>query len=95
MHLTEHAGKALLEQAGLAVAPGIALGPGEAEIVPPPFPGPYYLKAQVLSGGRGKAGGVVRLESAAEIGPAAQRLFTLPIGGQVAPFLRLEPAVAH
>jgi succinyl-CoA synthetase alpha subunit len=95
MHLTEHAGKALLEQAGIAVAPGIALAPGETEHVSPPFPGPYYLKAQVLSGGRGKAGGVVRLESAAEIGPAAERLFALPLGGQTAPFLRLEPAVAH
>ncbi|WP_300156399.1 ATP-grasp domain-containing protein [Solidesulfovibrio sp.] len=95
MHLTEHAGKALLARAGIEVPPGVVVNPGDADMAPPPFPGPYYLKVQTLSGGRGKAGGVVRVEEAAGIAEAASRLFSLPLGGATPPFLRLEPAVPH
>ncbi|MFU2208732.1 ATP-grasp domain-containing protein [Solidesulfovibrio sp. C21] len=95
MHLTEHAGKKLLAEAGIAVPPGIAFEPGEVDGLAPPFASPYYLKAQTLSGGRGKAGGVVRLESAGELPEAARALFSRPFGGVCPPFLRLEPAVAH
>ncbi|MHC1789718.1 ATP-grasp domain-containing protein [Solidesulfovibrio sp.] len=95
MLLTEHAGKTLLAEAGITTPPGLAIGPDEAGVVVPPFGGPYYLKAQTISGGRGKAGGVVRLEAAAAIGPAAGELFARSFGGMTPPFLRLEPAVAH
>ncbi|WP_428568748.1 MAG: ATP-grasp domain-containing protein [Solidesulfovibrio sp. DCME] len=95
MHLTEHAGKALLRAAGIEVPPGLVVGPGEEARVSPPWPGPWYLKAQVLAGGRGKAGGVVRLEAAEAIAPAAEGLFALAIGGATPPFLLLEPAVPH
>lgn len=95
MHLTEYAGKALLREAGIEAPPGIVIGPGEETRVSPPWPGPWYLKAQVLAGGRGKAGGVVRLETAEAIAPAAEHLFTLAIGGARPPFLLLEPAIPH
>lgn len=95
MHLTEHAGKALLDAAGIEVPPAIVLEPGDSDARTPPFAGPYYLKAQVLAGGRGKAGGVVRLDDADAIGPAAGQLFSMILGGAAPPFLRLEPAVAH
>ena len=95
MHLTEHAGKALLAGAGIAIPPGIALEPHDVAGLVPPFAAPYYLKAQTLSGGRGKAGGVVRLETPQELAAAAATLFALPIGGVCPPFLRLEPAVPY
>ncbi len=94
MLLTEHAGKALLAEAGIETPPGVVIGPGEAAGLIPPFAAPWYLKAQTLSGGRGKAGGVVRLDDPAELADAAARLFDLSLGGQTPPFLRLEPAVA-
>ncbi|EHJ46051.1 Succinate--CoA ligase (ADP-forming) [Solidesulfovibrio carbinoliphilus subsp. oakridgensis] len=93
MLLTEHAGKALFAEAGIETPPGLALGPGEAAGFVPPFAAPWYLKAQTLSGGRGKAGGVVRLDDPAGLEAAAEGLFGLSLGGQTPPFLRLEPVV--
>jgi succinyl-CoA synthetase alpha subunit len=95
MLLTEHAGKALLAEAGLDVPPGLVLNIGDASDVSPPFPTPWYLKAQTLCGGRGKAGGVERLQTPEDLAPAVERLFALPLGGALPPFLRLEPAVAY
>ena len=94
MLLTEHAGKALLAKAGLMTPPGIVLAPGDDLGVRPPFDGPYFVKAQVLTGGRGKAGGVVRVETAAGIAGAAQELFGRRFGGLTPPFVRVEAAVA-
>ena len=95
MLLTEHAGKTLLAEAGLPTPPGIVLEPGAAAGLTPPFAGPYYLKAQTLGGGRGKAGGVVRVAAAADLAPAADVLFAQQFGGMAPPFLRLEAAVAY
>jgi len=93
--LTEHAGKALLAEAGLAVPPGVVLNPDDVAQTLPPFGPPWYLKAQTVTGGRGRAGGVVRLEGPEELLPAAGRLFDLSLGGLPPPFLRLGPAVPH
>lgn len=95
MHLTEYAGKGLLREAGIEIPAGLVVAPGDEAVSPPSFPGPWYLKAQVLTGGRGKAGGVVRLETAEALSAAAEALFGLPLGGTTAPFLLLEQAVPH
>ncbi len=95
MRLTEHAGKALLAEVGIPVPPGLALAFHDPPLAAPPFAPPWRLKSQVLSGGRGKAGGVVRVESLDRLAGAAGRLFALPIGGMRPPFLRLEPEVPH
>lgn len=95
MLLTEHAGKTLLAEAGIATPPGVALAPGDLPGFAPPFAGPYFLKAQLLSGGRGKAGGVVRLEDAAGLAAAAGELFGRSFNGTTPPFVRLEAAVEH
>jgi succinyl-CoA synthetase alpha subunit len=95
MLLTEHAGKALLAEAGIPIPPGLVLEPGGVPGLVPPFAGPWYLKAQTLGGGRGKAGGVVRVDEAGGIAPAAAALFARQFAGQTPPFLRLEAAVAH
>jgi succinyl-CoA synthetase alpha subunit len=95
MLLTEHAGKELLAEAGIAVPAGVVLSPGQVPGFVPPFAGPYFLKAQVLRGGRGKAGGVLPLADAAGLPEAAKGLFARTFGGVAPPFVRLEAAVAH
>jgi succinyl-CoA synthetase alpha subunit len=95
MLLTEHAGKELLAEAAIAVPPGVALESGDAGAATPPFPGPYFLKAQVLGGGRGKAGGVLPVADASALPEAARTLFSRTFGGVRPPFLRLEAAVPH
>lgn len=95
MLLTEHAGKALLSEAGIEIPPGLVLSPGEVPGARPFFPAPWYLKSQTLCGGRGLAGGVVRIDDPGELEQAAERLFSLPIGRTPPPFLRLEQAIPH
>jgi succinyl-CoA synthetase alpha subunit len=90
MRLCEHQSKLIFARAGIPVPPGILVAPGQA--AEPPFPGPWYLKSQVTAGGRGKAGGIVRVGDRAGLDAAAARLFELPIAGKRPPFLRLEPA---
>ncbi|QLA15932.1 ATP-grasp domain-containing protein [Desulfolutivibrio sulfoxidireducens] len=90
MRLCEHASKELFSRAGIPVPPGVIIRPGER--VRPPFAPPWYLKSQVAAGGRGKAGGIARIEGPGELEAVAARLFALAIGGERPPFLRLEPA---
>jgi len=92
MRLCEHASKLIFARAGIPVPPGIVVSPGEA--IDPPFPGPWYLKSQVTAGGRGKAGGIVRVEDRDGLDAAASLLFDLAIAGKKPPFLRLEPAAS-
>lgn len=94
MLLDEHHSKLLFARHGLPVPPGLALEPGQTEPAPPSFPAPWCLKTQVLAGGRGKAGGIRRVERLEDLAEAARALFELPIKGRRPPFLRLEPAVA-
>ena len=51
--LLEHEGKAILARAGIAVPAG-----GLYRALPPGLDGPLVVKAQLFSGGRGKAGGI-------------------------------------
>jgi len=62
MRLAEFDGKALLRRHGLAGPRGVLLGAGEDPPVEVTrdWPG-YFLKAQLLEGGRGKRGLVRRL----------------------------------
>ncbi|MCK9361064.1 hypothetical protein M0Q28_02440 [Patescibacteria group bacterium] len=61
MKLIEADGKRLLREIGVAVPVGFLFGE------PATFSGPGYVKAQVLKGGRGKAGLVQRFEKPEEI----------------------------
>lgn len=78
MRLAEYDGKALLRRHGLAVPRGILLRHGEA---PPDdaaaWPG-FFLKAQILEGGRGKNGLVRRLQNLSEF-RAARRLILVTL----------------
>ncbi len=76
MHLHEHQGKTLLAQIGFPVPPGrVARTPAEAAAAAREVGGDAWLvKAQVHSGGRGKAGGVRRAAGVAEVEDAARAL---------------------
>ena len=92
MRLAECDGKALLRRHGLAVPRGMLLGGGEN---PPSgaayWPG-FFLKAQVLEGGRGKNGLVRRFDKAADLRDA-RRLILATVDDADTPLL-LEEAVS-
>ncbi len=77
MLLIEADGKALFAEYGIAVPAGIVVE--EARDVP--GPGPWMVKAQVPVGGRGKAGGVVRCTTQADIDTSLHRLLGTRLKG--------------
>ena len=91
MLLNEHKSKTLFEKAHIPVPQGVALFPGDENDFTPPFPPPWFLKSQVLTGGRGKAGGILRVDSQDQFAQTAKRLFALNIKGHSVPFVRVEP----
>ena len=62
--LYEYQGKELFRRHGIAVSEGrLATSPAEARAAAEELGGPVVVKAQVLTGGRGKAGGIKLAES--------------------------------
>lgn len=92
MKLNEHHSKQLFHEAGIPVPPGILIRPGE--VPAPPFALPWVLKSQVLTGGRGKAGGIVPVADCDEAAQALERLFQLTIKGEAVQLVRIEPRAA-
>ena len=90
MRLAEVDGKALLRRHGLAVPRGILLGAGENPPDHPDWPG-FFLKAQLLEGGRGKRGLVRQFAKLAEFRDA-RRLILATVDDADTPLL-LEEAV--
>ncbi|NIR61302.1 MAG: ADP-forming succinate--CoA ligase subunit beta [Gammaproteobacteria bacterium] len=75
MQLHEHQAKTLLREHAIPVPPGRVAGSGaEAAAAGEALGGPWVVKAQVHAGGRGKAGGVRRADSARGLCEAAQAL---------------------
>ena len=91
MLLNEHLSKMLFQEAGIAVPQGIAFTPDTVRGSRPGFPLPWYLKAQVLTGGRGKAGGILRVDSPDEFEAAAAKLFGMTVKDHAVPVVRVEP----
>ena len=59
MNIHEYQAKELFRRAGIPIPPGrVAATPDEAEAIARDFGGTVVVKAQVHTGGRGKAGGV-------------------------------------
>jgi succinyl-CoA synthetase beta subunit len=76
--LIEADGKALFRAFGIPVPTGVVATDGSAT---PPGAGPWVVKAQVPVGGRGKAGGIIRCASPAEVGAATTRLLGTRLKG--------------
>ena len=84
MDLYEYQARDLFEKYGVPVLPGIiADTPEEAKAAAEKIGGVVVVKAQVKTGGRGKAGGVKVAKSADEAYEAAKAILGLDIKGHV------------
>ncbi len=82
MKLHEYQARALFVEAGIPVpASKVALSAREAREIADEIGKPVVVKAQVLVGGRGKAGGVILAETPAAAHDAASKILGLTIGG--------------
>ena len=82
MDLYEYQGKELLREYGLQTLPGIVAGtPEEARRAAETLGGTVAIKAQVLTGGRGKAGGIKVVNSPREAEEAAGQILGMEIRG--------------
>jgi succinyl-CoA synthetase beta subunit len=82
LDLYEYQGKELLRNYGLETLPGIVAGTSEeAARAAETLGGTVAIKAQVLTGGRGKAGGIKVVSSAREARDAAEQILGMDIRG--------------
>lgn len=93
MRLAEYDGKALLRRHGLAVPRGLLLHAGEEPPAAVADWSGFFLKAQVLEGGRGKSGLVGRLQDFAQW-REARRLILATLDDADTPLLLEEAAPA-
>ncbi len=93
MDLYEYQGKELFARCGIPVSEGrLATTPEEARTATEELGGRVVVKAQVLTGGRGKAGGIKLAESPADAEERAREILGLDIRGHVVRKLWIERA---
>ncbi len=93
MDLYEHQGKDLFATFGIPVSAGrVATSAEEARAAAAELGGEVVVKAQVLTGGRGKAGGVKLAADPAEAALVADGILGLDIGGHTVRRLWIESA---
>jgi succinyl-CoA synthetase beta subunit len=91
--LYEYQGKELFRRFGIPVSEGrLATTPQEAGAAAEELGGQVVVKAQVLTGGRGKAGGIKLAEDAADAERKADEILGLDIRGHVVRRLWIERA---
>jgi succinyl-CoA synthetase beta subunit len=93
LDLYEYQGKELFARYGIPVSEGrLAMSPEEARAAAQELGGPVVVKAQVLTGGRGKAGGIKLASSPEEAESHAKGILGLDIRGHVVRKLWIERA---
>ncbi len=93
MDLYEHQGKELFARYGIPVSEGrVATSPDEASAAAKELGGEVVVKAQVLTGGRGKAGGIKLAASPEEAEEHAAAIIDMDINGHVVRRLWIEKA---
>jgi succinyl-CoA synthetase beta subunit len=93
MDLYEYQGKELFKRFGIPVSDGrLAVTSDEARNAAEELGGPVVVKAQVLTGGRGKAGGVKLANDPADAEQKAKDIIGLDIRGHVVEKLWIETA---
>src|SRR3982751_1690023 len=93
MDLNEYQGKELFKRFGIPLSEGrLASTPEEARAAAEELGGPVVVKAQVLTGGRGKAGGVKLAAGPDEAEEHARAILGLDIRGHVVRRLLIERA---
>jgi succinyl-CoA synthetase beta subunit len=91
--LYEYQGKELFKRFGIPVSDGrLATTPDEARAAAAELGGPVVVKAQVLTGGRGKAGGVKLADDPDDARAKADDILGLDINGHVVRKLWIERA---
>src|ERR1700758_1018364 len=93
MDLYEYQGKELFRRFGIPVSEGrLATTPAEARAAAQELGGPVVVKAQVLTGGRGKAGGVQLANGPDDAEQKAEEILGLDINGHLVRKLWIEGA---
>jgi succinyl-CoA synthetase beta subunit len=93
MDLYEYQGKELFRRFGIPVSEGrIAETPQEARAAAGELGGQVVVKAQVLTGGRGKAGGIKLAENPADAEEKARAILGMDIRGHVVRRVLIEKA---
>jgi succinyl-CoA synthetase beta subunit len=93
MDLYEYQGKQLFQRHGIPVSDGrLATTPEECRAAAEELGGPVVVKAQVLTGGRGKAGGIKLAATPDEAEARAGEILGLDIRGHVVRRLWIEKA---
>ncbi|MEO8330615.1 MAG: ATP-grasp domain-containing protein, partial [Candidatus Nanopelagicales bacterium] len=93
MDLFEYQAKELFAKHGVPVTPGeVAFTAAEARAAAEKFGGTVVVKAQVKTGGRGKAGGVKLADSPDDAEAKAEQILGLDIKGHVVRRLLVTPA---
>jgi succinyl-CoA synthetase beta subunit len=93
LDLYEYQGKALFGSYGIPVSEGrLATTPAEARAAAAELGTPVVVKAQVLTGGRGKAGGIKLADTAAAAEARAAEILGLDIRGHVVTKVWIERA---
>jgi succinyl-CoA synthetase beta subunit len=93
MDLYEYQGKELFRRFGIPVSDGrLATSPEEARTAAQELGGQVVVKAQVLTGGRGKAGGIKLADSPGEAESHARAILGMDINGHVVRKLWIESA---
>jgi succinyl-CoA synthetase beta subunit len=95
MRLYEYEGKALFKKYGIPVPEGKTAKSAEAaEAAATGVGGPVVVKAQVLTGGRGKAGGIKLADNPSGAKKAADELFAMKIKTFPVEIVLVEPKLA-
>lgn len=90
LNLYEYEAKKIFQENGIPIPPGVRITKPE-ELRKVHFGWPLTLKCQVLSGGRGKAGGIKFAKDLKEGEEIARELLKLTIGGSRTESLLVEP----
>ncbi len=93
MDLYEFQGKELFRRYGIPVSEGrLATSPAEAHEAAQELGGPVVVKAQVLTGGRGKAGGIKLAETPEDVEARASEILGMDIRGHTVRKVWIERA---
>jgi succinyl-CoA synthetase beta subunit len=96
VRIFEYQAKELCRSYGIPVpASNLAANPEEARAFFSKMQSPVVLKAQVLAGGRGKAGGVVVVSNADQASSEAKRILALSIGDEKPSSILVEESFPH
>ncbi|MDP2960388.1 MAG: acetate--CoA ligase family protein, partial [candidate division Zixibacteria bacterium] len=94
MRLYEFEAKKLFSKAGIPIPQGeVVKSPEEARLFAEKLGKPVVLKSQILSGGRGKAGGIKFAQNPLEAKEKASELFSLMIKGFPVEMLLVEEKI--